>query len=118
MPRPKRSNESLRQYHIGIRFNEPEYGKVRRESEEIGVTVSEYVRSKAVRGFIRVPKYARIDVDAINTLSKLGGLFKKIHTDSGGIYSERTAAILEEIYRVVVNLRRDLDDDRETHSKP
>ena len=117
MPRPKRPNESLRQYHVGIRLNESEYGKVRRESEEIGVTVSEYVRSKAVKGFIRVPKYARIDTDAINTLSKLGGLFKKTHTESGGIYSDRTAAILDEIYRVVIQIRKGFEDDREAHSK-
>jgi len=118
MPRPKRSNESLRQYHIGIRFNESEYGKICRESEEIGVTISEYVRAKTIKGSIRVPKYAKIDTDAINLLSKLGGLFKKTHTESGGLYSECTAAILDEIYRAIIEVRKGLEDDRETHSKP
>jgi hypothetical protein len=118
MPRPKRTNESLRQYHVGIRLNESEYEKVRRESEDIGVTLSEYVRAKTTKGFIRVPKYAKIDTDAINMLSKLGGLFKKTHIESGGIYSRHTAAILDEIFSVIIEIRKGLEDDRETHSKP
>ncbi|GHS85505.1 hypothetical protein AGMMS49957_01660 [Synergistales bacterium] len=116
MARPKRSPELKRQYHIGIRLDESEYGKVKDESDKIGVTLSAYVRAKIMRGFIRVPKYAKIETRQVNELSKLGGLFKKTHTESNGLYSERTAAILDEICLILTEVRKGFEDDRQAHS--
>ncbi|MDL2264610.1 hypothetical protein LJC31_08160, partial [Synergistaceae bacterium OttesenSCG-928-I11] len=61
MARPKHPPESRRQHHIGVRFAASEYKKIRAESEKIGVTVSAYIRAKALHGFLRIPKYAKID---------------------------------------------------------
>jgi hypothetical protein len=42
----------------------------------------------------------------------------KTHSESGGLYSEKTAAILDEIYNIMVEIDRGLIDDRQTHSEP
>lgn len=119
MARPKHSPESRRQHHIGVRFAACEYEKIRAESEKIGVTVSAYIRAKALHGFLHIPKYAKIDTDAVNLFSKMGGLLKKIHTESGGAYSVKTAALLGDMQRVVAGIMRDLErNDRQTHTEP
>jgi hypothetical protein len=118
MARPRQSEELKRQYRITIRFEEAEYEKIINESKELGITPSTYIRSKAMRGFVHVPKYAQIDTDHINQLSKLGGLFKKSYSETLGVYQEKTGAILDEIYDILVEVKRRLEDDRKAHSEP
>jgi hypothetical protein len=118
MPRPKQKEELRRQYRITIRLEESEYGKIMDESKELGITPSTYIRSKTMRGYVNVPKYAQIDSDHINQLSRLGGLMKKTHNESGGLYQERTAAILDEIYEILSVIRKRLEDDRKAHPEP
>jgi hypothetical protein len=65
MPRPKIQPDVKRQHHIGVRLDESEYGKIRAESEKIGVTFSAYIRSKATRGFIQIPRYAKLNNEHI-----------------------------------------------------
>ncbi len=110
MPRPKHAPESRRDHHIGVRFAAPEYEKVRAEAERIGVTLSGYIRAKTIHGHLRIPKYARIDAQAISLLSKLGGLLKMVHTESGGAYSGKTAEILDEIKAILVTIRSRLEE--------
>jgi hypothetical protein len=117
MARPKMSPESKRQRHIGIRLDESEYGKIMAESEKAGVTVSAYIRSKAIRGFMQIPRYAKLDNEHIGQLSRLGGLLKKIHVESGGAYSQKTADTLEEIRMILTEVRRRLESDRETYTE-
>ena len=101
MARPKHAPESRREYHVGVRFTPSEYEKIKVESEKLGITASAYIRGKAFHGHIRIPKYAKIDSQAINLLSKLGGLVKKIHMESGGAYRQQTANLLEEMRQLV-----------------
>jgi hypothetical protein len=117
MARPKQSEELKRQYRITVRFEESEYEKIIGESRELGITPSTYIRSKAMRGFVHVPKYAHIDTEHINKLSSLGGLFKKSYSETLGVYQEKTAVILDEIYDILVEVKRRLEDDREAHSE-
>ncbi|MDL2263162.1 hypothetical protein LJC31_00770, partial [Synergistaceae bacterium OttesenSCG-928-I11] len=94
------------------------------DAERVGVSLSDYVRGKTLRGYVRVPKYAKIDSAHIGQLSKLGGLIKLTHNETGGIYRRETAAILEEIQGILVKIRHELErgdgnhDDRETHTEP
>jgi hypothetical protein len=97
MPRPKKQKTLRRGHKLTIRLDEAEYGRVRSESEKIGVTLSAYSRGKLLKGVVRIPRYARIDTQNVKQLSKLGGLFRNTHNESGGLYSEKTAAILGEI---------------------
>jgi len=119
MPRPKHAPEARRNHHIGVRFAAPEYEKIRTEAERVGVTTSAYIRAKALQGYLYIPKYVKIDIGALNQLSKMGGLLKKIHTESGGVYREKTAALLDDMRRVVAIILRDIErNDRQTHPEP
>ena len=109
MARPKRALELRREYHIGVRFSAAEHDKISKESEELGVTLSSYIRSKALQGYIRIPKYAKIDVNCMNQLSKLGGLLKKLHTESDGAYREQTAVILDDMRQVIRKILSNLE---------
>ena len=117
MARPRKENDLKRGHKLTIRLDDAEYEKICSESEKIGVTLSAYSREKLIKGFIRVPQYAKIDAQSVNQLSKLGGLFKITHIESGGLYSEKTAAILDKIYDIMAAIDRDLANDRQAHSE-
>jgi hypothetical protein len=55
-----------------------------------GLGVAELVRMRALGR----PVVSRTDATTIRELRRLGGLLKKIHTDSAGAYSQQTAAVL------------------------
>jgi hypothetical protein len=118
MPRPRKKKELKRGYKLCIRLDDAEYEKLSSESKKIGATLSTYGRAKLLKGAVRIPRYARIDTSSVNQLSKLGGLFMKTHNESGGIYSEKTAAILDEIYGIMMEIDRGLENDRQAHSEP
>ena len=118
MPRPKQKEELKRRYRITIRLEESEHAKIVNESKELGITPSTYLRSKAMRGYVNIPKYAQIDSGHINQLSRLGGLMKKTHNESGEMYQEKTAAILDEIYEILALVKKRLEDDRKAHPEP
>ena len=109
MARPKRLPEARRDYHIGVRFSASEYEKITGESEELGVTLSSYIRSKALNGTLRIPKHAKADTNALNQLSKIGGFINKIHTESGGAYRVQTAELIEDMRRVVLEIEQSMN---------
>ena len=117
MTHRKKIGKENKEHRITVRFDSTEYSRICGDAESIGVTLSKFVREKLLRGFVRVPKFAKVDVEAINLLSKTGGLLKKIHNDSGGAYSEKTAAILSDIRDVIRKIGNSLEDDRETYSE-
>ncbi len=117
MPRPRKTDEENKRHKITVRFDDAEYAKICSETESAGVTLSKFMREKALRGYVRPPKRAVADAEAVSTLSKIGGLLKKIHTDSGGAYSGKTAALLDEIGGVIRTITSGEENDRETHSE-
>ncbi len=118
MPRPRKTDEENKRHKITVRFDDAEYAKICSETKSAGVTLSKFMREKALRGYVRQPKRAVADAEAVSTLSKIGGLLKKIHIDSGGAYSGKTAALLDEIGGVIRTITRGEENDRETHSEP
>lgn len=119
MARPKQVEELKKLHKVTIRFSASEMGRLTSDTEKLGVTLSAYIRAKALRGYIHVPKYAKIDCEHIGQLSKLGGLLKLTHAETGGIYSDKTAAILDEIRTILVIVKQRLEsDDRQTHTQP
>jgi hypothetical protein len=103
MARPNKKDEDKKPHRITIRFgDQEEYAKICSGAEAIGVTVSKFIREKIMRGFIRVPKYTKIDARNIALLSKLSGLFKKSYTDTCGVFADKTAAILDEIISLML----------------
>jgi hypothetical protein len=116
MARPNKKEDDKKLHRITVRFNGPEYSKIRSDADAVGVTISKFMREKALRGYVRIPKHAKVDTAAINRISKMGGLLKKVHTDSGGAYSGRTGAILDEILIFMRKMNGGRYDDREAHT--
>jgi hypothetical protein len=117
MARPKKSFQQKRERHVGVRFDESEYEKITAEAKAISVTLSEYIREKTMKGYVRVPKYAEIDAALINRLSKLAGLLKQFFTATGGLHREKTAAILDGIQNLIRKIAERIEDDRETRTE-
>jgi hypothetical protein len=120
MARPRKQQTLKRAHKLTIRLDDAEYSRVCAESEKIGATLSAYSRARLIKGSVRIPKYARIDTQSVSQLSKLGGLFKATHIESGGLYSEKTAAILDTIHSIMKEIDRGLteeDHDRQAHSE-
>ena len=65
-----------------------------------GLGVSDLVRLRALGH----PVVSRTDATTIRELRRLGGLLKKVHVDSGGAYSQQTAAALRTLHAAIVRL--------------
>jgi hypothetical protein len=115
MARPKKDDADKKPNRITVRFDDSEYAKICSDAKAIGVTISKFIREKAMKGYIRIPKYARLDARNVALLSKLAGLFKKSYTDTCGVYADETAAILHEIQGLMLKMSEEFDDDRKTH---
>jgi hypothetical protein len=113
-----KAKDSQKLHRITVRFDSSEYAKINSEAKSAGTTVSKYVREKVKRGCVRVNPYAKVDVAGVNRLSKLGGLLKMVHLESGGAYSEKTAAILGDIQAAILKFGGASEDDRQTHTEP
>ncbi len=90
----------MRRTWISQRYSEAEKTHVRVQAEIAGLTISEYVRRRAL-GKKVISKKSLV---TINELRRLGGLLKKVHTDSGGAYSAQTAAMLSELRDAIIIL--------------
>jgi hypothetical protein len=65
-----------------------------------GLGVSDLVRLRTLGR----PVVCRTDATTIRELRRLGGLLKKVHVDSGGAYSQQTAAALRALYAAIARL--------------
>ena len=87
---------------IEFRVMKEEREKIREQAEASGLSVSEYVRRRAL-GY-RVSSVT--DVRMLSELRRQGGLLKKIFAESNGMYSEKTAVALENINKFVEGWER------------
>lgn len=87
-------NRNVRVY---VRMTEDEKAAISDRAAEAGRTVSDYLRARGMGQ--RVHSIA--DQQTINELRRLGGLMKKVHTDSGGAYRVETAEALQSIVAAI-----------------
>jgi hypothetical protein len=109
MPRPKQKDELKRSCKVTLMYTETEYKEISDDAREAGVTFSTFIRSKSLLGYVRVPKYAKIDSRSIMELSRPGRFLKKFYTDAGGRHSEKTGAILNDITFIVKTLSKEIN---------
>jgi len=64
------------------------------------LSVSDLVRLRVLGR----PVVCRTDATTIRELRRLGGLLKKVHVDSGGAYSQQTAAVLRNLHAAIARL--------------
>lgn len=83
-----------------IRLTEDEDARIRELAKLAGKDVSKYMRERALGWKFK----SQVEAQTINELRRLGGLLKKVHTDSRGAYSADTAealrAVLDAIKRI------------------
>jgi hypothetical protein len=109
MPRPRQKDELKRSRKVTLMYTEAEYKEISNNAKDVGVTLSTYIRSKSMLGYVRVTKYAKLDSRSIGELSHLGGLLKKYYTDTGGEHSDKTGAILDDMARIVKTLLKEIE---------
>jgi antitoxin component of RelBE/YafQ-DinJ toxin-antitoxin module len=78
---------------VRIRFTPDEKEQAKANAKEAGLTLSEYIRRRA----LGLPVRSKADAQMINELRRLGGLVKHIHNESAGVNSKETAGVLVEI---------------------
>jgi hypothetical protein len=117
MARPKQKKELKRSRKATIMFTDDEYAGIEENAKEMEVTASSYIRAKSLGGYVRVPKYAKIDTKSVNELSRLGALLRTFFNVTGGLHREKTGAILDDMAAIVLEIRSYLDD-RKAHTEP
>lgn len=74
-------------------MSEREYDELLKRTDASGLTLAEFIRRCASGR--RIISY--VDQNIVNELRRQGGLLKHVHNESGGAYSERTAAAIDAI---------------------
>jgi len=82
---------------LDVRVAPAEKVRLRALAADAGIPVAELVRKRALGR----PVVARTDATTIRELRRLGGLLKKVHTDSFGAYSDATAAALRDLHAAI-----------------
>jgi hypothetical protein len=85
---------------LDVRVAPGEKQQLRVIAQGAGLPVSELVRLRALGR----PVVCRTDATTIRELRRLGGLLKKVHSDSGGAYSRQTAAALVALQAAIARL--------------
>ena len=85
---------------LQCRLTAQEKAHIREQADIAGMTLSTYARRRLLGHRV----IANADQASIRHLRRLGGLLKKVHTDSGGAYSEETARMLERIKAAIERL--------------
>lgn len=100
-------NENL-ESRIEFRVTKGEREEIQEQAEVSGLSVSEYVRRRALGR--RVDSVT--DVRMLSELRRQGGLLKKIFIESNGMYGEKMAVALDRINKFLECLEeRVLNDD-------
>lgn len=87
---------------VTIRLTADEEQQLRDAADCAGLSISEYLRRR-VHGH-RVA--SQTDATVIRELRRIGGLLKLVHTESGGAYSQQTAAMLSELRDCIERIAR------------
>lgn len=78
---------------LNLRLPQSERDAIERNADIAGISMSEMVRARYFGRKI----VAHADDVMIRELRRTGGLLKSIHLDSGGAYSQKTAALLNQL---------------------
>lgn len=88
---------------VKVRFSKADKVRIKEEARIAGLTSAELIRRRSAGESV----LALSDLTLLAELRRQGGLLKKIHLDSGGIYSDLTAAAINEIRLFIRSLAND-----------
>ena len=92
---------------VNVRMTLAEKAELKDAADLAGLSVSEYVRRRALGRVV----IAHADAAIIKELRRLGGLVKHLHNESHGAYDRQTAAVLVELQRAIQVLSHDRQKD-------
>ena len=87
---------------INTRVTHEEREYIREQAEASGLSLSEYVRRRVLGRRV----VSRTDKKMLSELRRQGGLLKHVFNESGGMYSEKTAIVLENMNMLIEDLER------------
>jgi hypothetical protein len=85
-----------------VRFKPDEMEELVSQADVCGLNVSELVRRRSLHRRV-VPA---TDLKMISELRRIGGLIKLSFSETGGVYSGKTAAILDELRSAIIRVGR------------
>jgi hypothetical protein len=106
MPRPRLKDSEKKMKRLTVRFRPEEMTDISGQADMCGLSVSELVRRRSLHR--RVVSAA--DLKMISELRRIGGLIKLSFSETGGIYSDRTAMILDELRSAIIRIGRKESD--------
>lgn len=100
MPRPRLSEIDKKEKRLTVRFKPEEMEELVSQADVCGLSVSELVRRRSLHRRV-VPA---ADLKMISELRRIGGLIKLSFNATGGVYSGKTAMILDELHSAIVRV--------------
>ena len=93
-----------RDVNFHFRTTKNEMDIIRENAKLAGLTNSEYVRRRA----LKIQVVAKVELNILSELKRIGGLIKHIHNESNGLYSTETAEALNALTSYIRALEREL----------
>jgi hypothetical protein len=100
MPRPRLKDSEKKMKRLTVRFRPEEMAELSGQADMCGLSVSELVRRRSLHRHV-VPA---ADLKMISELRRIGGLVKLSFSETSGIYSGKTAAILDELRSAIIRV--------------
>lgn len=82
---------------VNVRLTSDEKERLRDDADMANLSMSALIRAR----YFGRPVIAHADQVMIKELRRLGGLLKKVHTDSDGAYAPETSAALQLLTRAI-----------------
>jgi len=108
MGRPEMDELEKKSMRLTVRFRPEEIVELENQAHMDGLTLAELIRRRALKRRV----LPAVDLRLIGELRKIGGLVKMIYNETGGLYSRKTSAILDELQSTVVSIRSRINRDR------
>ena len=102
MARPKLNAEEKKTDRVTIRFRKQELKELLEQADISGLNVAELIRRRSLNKRIT----AAIDLKMLAELRRLGGLLKHFFNETGGLHSNKTANILDELHAAAIRVGR------------
>jgi hypothetical protein len=102
MSRPKLSEFEKKEKRLTVRFRPEEMAELSGQADMCGLSVSELVRRRSLNRRV-VPA---TDLKIMSELRRIGGLLKLSFRETGGVYGDKTALILDELREAIIRIGR------------
>lgn len=93
-----------RDVNFHFRTTKNELDIIRENAKLAGLTNSEYVRRRA----LKIQVVAKVELNILSELKRLGGLIKHLYNESNGLYNTETAEALNALTLYIRTLEREL----------